>query len=77
VGNYPPVTVENKSGFCRSGKAEIEVVDLPGTYSLAPFYRTLTGSSKSGCNCGDGNASCGRAKHRHHSPVVMIEGLRS
>lgn len=37
VGNFPGVTVERKSGFCRlDDKHEIEVVDLPGTYSLYP-----------------------------------------
>ena len=35
VGNYPGVTVDKKSGFCKlpSGR-KIEIVDLPGTYSL-------------------------------------------
>ena len=34
VGNYPGVTVEKKSAtFVRAG-LEIELVDLPGTYSL-------------------------------------------
>jgi ferrous iron transport protein B len=34
VGNWPGVTVERKSGtFCESGTT-IEVIDLPGTYSL-------------------------------------------
>jgi ferrous iron transport protein B len=37
VGNYPGVTVEKRTGSLRlkSGKL-IEVVDLPGTYSLTP-----------------------------------------
>jgi ferrous iron transport protein B len=36
VGNYPGVTVETKKGkFTHHGKL-IELVDLPGTYSLAP-----------------------------------------
>ncbi len=35
VGNYPGVTVERKSGYCRIGGMNIEVVDLPGTYSLS------------------------------------------
>lgn len=35
VGNYPGVTVERKSGRLRETDLEIEVVDLPGTYSLA------------------------------------------
>ncbi len=35
VGNYPGVTVEKKSGMARLGGEEVEVIDLPGTYSLA------------------------------------------
>ncbi len=35
VGNYPGVTVERKAGFFELGDARIELVDLPGTYSLA------------------------------------------
>lgn len=34
VGNWPGVTVEKKSGFYRHGGAVVEVIDLPGTYSL-------------------------------------------
>lgn len=37
VGNYPGVTVEKKEGTFRYGDAEIDVVDLPGTYSLTAF----------------------------------------
>ncbi|ACL17610.1 ferrous iron transport protein B [Methanosphaerula palustris] len=37
VGNWPGVTVEKKSGFARLGEYEIEVVDLPGTYSLTAY----------------------------------------
>jgi len=37
VGNYPGVTVEKKEGRARlNGEAELLVLDLPGTYSLAP-----------------------------------------
>jgi ferrous iron transport protein B len=36
VANYPGVTVEMKSGTARLGEVELRVVDLPGTYSLAP-----------------------------------------
>jgi ferrous iron transport protein B len=36
VGNYPGVTVETKRGKCRSGEVTFDVIDLPGTYSLAP-----------------------------------------
>ncbi|MFK7825208.1 MAG: ferrous iron transporter B [Oligoflexales bacterium] len=37
IGNYPGVTVEKKLGYLKtpSGK-EIDLIDLPGTYSLAP-----------------------------------------
>jgi ferrous iron transport protein B len=36
VGNYPGVTVETKKGRMRHGDHTFAVVDLPGTYSLAP-----------------------------------------
>jgi ferrous iron transport protein B len=36
VGNYPGVTVEKKTGRMRHGEQPFDVVDLPGTYSLAP-----------------------------------------
>jgi|CXWL01.1.fsa_nt_gi ferrous iron transport protein B len=37
VGNYPGVTVERRTGWMRSdlGVPRIEIMDLPGTYSLA------------------------------------------
>lgn len=34
VGNWPGVTVERKTGRFRLGAADVELVDLPGTYSL-------------------------------------------
>jgi ferrous iron transport protein B len=34
VGNWPGVTVEKKEGRVVQGECEIQVVDLPGTYSL-------------------------------------------
>lgn len=37
VGNYPGVTVERKEGFCRHGDTELQIVDLPGTYSLTAY----------------------------------------
>ncbi len=37
VGNWPGVTVEKKSGLMKHGDATIEVVDLPGTYSLTAY----------------------------------------
>jgi ferrous iron transport protein B len=36
VGNYPGVTVEKKSGRMRHGEQPFDLIDLPGTYSLAP-----------------------------------------
>ncbi len=35
VGNYPGVTVESKSGSFALNGAEIELIDLPGVYSLS------------------------------------------
>ncbi|MDO9543002.1 MAG: FeoB small GTPase domain-containing protein, partial [Kiritimatiellia bacterium] len=37
VGNYPGVTVEKKEGTLRYKDYEINVVDLPGTYSLTAY----------------------------------------
>jgi len=37
VGNYPGVTVEKKWGQVRHGQQTIEVVDLPGAYSLTAY----------------------------------------
>lgn len=36
VGNWPGVTVEKKSGFFKDDKS-IEIIDLPGIYSLSPY----------------------------------------
>ena len=36
VGNWPGVTVEKKSGKLKGSK-EIEIIDLPGIYSLSPY----------------------------------------
>ena len=36
TGNYPGVTIEKKIGRCDLGGRVIDLVDLPGTYSLAP-----------------------------------------
>ncbi|HXW60279.1 MAG TPA: ferrous iron transport protein B, partial [Myxococcota bacterium] len=41
VGNWPGVTVERKSGTYTVGTNKIEVIDLPGIYSLAPLASTL------------------------------------
>ncbi len=37
VGNWPGVTVEKKMGKVRSGDVELDIVDLPGTYSLTAY----------------------------------------
>jgi ferrous iron transport protein B len=36
VANYPGVTVERKTGPARTPNGQVEVIDLPGTYSLVP-----------------------------------------
>ncbi len=36
VGNYPGVTVEKKEGRAKLGELDATILDLPGTYSLAP-----------------------------------------
>ena len=36
TGNYPGVTVERKIGRTRIGDRVVDIIDLPGTYSLAP-----------------------------------------
>ena len=35
VGNYPGVTVERESGRWKLPGLEVELIDVPGTYSLA------------------------------------------
>jgi len=37
VGNYPGVTVEKKEGKCKFKDKEVNLVDLPGTYSLTAY----------------------------------------
>ncbi len=37
IANYPGVTVDKKSGTYRHKDCKVEVVDLPGTYSLTSF----------------------------------------
>src|SRR5262245_4103813 len=39
TGNFPGVTVEKKIGRTKCGQRAVDLVDLPGTYSLSP--RTL------------------------------------
>ena len=37
VGNWPGVTVEKKEGKYKKGTVPIEIIDLPGIYSLSPY----------------------------------------
>jgi len=37
VANWPGKTIECKRGVCKVGLEEMELFDLPGTYSLSPF----------------------------------------
>lgn len=37
VGNWPGVTIEKKEGFFKYEEHEIQLVDLPGIYSMSPF----------------------------------------
>lgn len=37
VGNWPGVTVEKKEGFLKFKNMTIDVLDLPGIYSLSPY----------------------------------------
>jgi ferrous iron transport protein B len=37
VGNYPGVTVERREGEARLAGRRVQVIDLPGTYSLRPI----------------------------------------
>lgn len=37
VGNWPGVTVDKKEGVYKKGKNPINIMDLPGIYSLSPY----------------------------------------
>ncbi|HET60079.1 MAG TPA: GTP-binding protein, partial [Chloroflexi bacterium] len=37
VGNWPGKTVEMKSGVCRFEDTTLDIIDLPGTYSLSAY----------------------------------------
>ena len=39
VANYPGVTVDKMTGWYRQNGTRVEVVDLPGTYSLTSYSR--------------------------------------
>lgn len=37
VGNWPGVTVDKREGVYKGGKEKVNIVDLPGIYSLSPY----------------------------------------
>ncbi|MCQ2086907.1 MAG: ferrous iron transporter B [Bacilli bacterium] len=37
VGNWPGVTVEKRTGVYKKGSEQVEIIDLPGIYSLSPY----------------------------------------
>lgn len=37
VGNWPGVTVDKKEGTYKKGEVPVDIVDLPGIYSLSPY----------------------------------------
>ena len=37
VGNWPGVTVDKREGTYKKGEEPVEIVDLPGIYSLSPY----------------------------------------
>ncbi len=37
VGNWPGVTVDKRTGIYKKGEEPVDVVDLPGIYSLSPY----------------------------------------
>ncbi len=37
VGNWPGVTVDKKSGYYKKLEVKMEIIDLPGIYSLSPY----------------------------------------
>jgi ferrous iron transport protein B len=41
VGNWPGVTVEKRSGWFRQDDLQVEVIDLPGTYSLSAIDTSI------------------------------------
>lgn len=49
IANWPGVTVEKKSGFFKNGATTIEVVDLPGTYSLVSASESSSIDEKIAC----------------------------
>src|SRR5690242_1859707 len=49
VGNWPGVTVERKSGFFVEQNKTIEVVDLPGVYSLTVVAEATATDERIAC----------------------------
>jgi ferrous iron transport protein B len=49
VGNWPGVTIERKSGFFKLPDAMVEVIDLPGIYSLVMASETASIDEKIAC----------------------------
>ena len=37
VGNWPGVTVDKREGTYKGGEEKVDIVDLPGIYSLSPY----------------------------------------
>ena len=37
VGNWPGVTVDKREGVYKGGAEHVQIVDLPGIYSLSPY----------------------------------------
>jgi ferrous iron transport protein B len=50
VGNWPGVTVERKSGYFTEAGATVEVVDLPGVYSLTLASETAALDERIACD---------------------------
>ncbi len=49
VGNWPGVTVERKSGHFNHRQTQVEVIDLPGVYSLTTPSATLAIDARIAC----------------------------
>src|SRR3990167_2282751 len=49
VGNWPGVTVERKTGFFKHQDKTIEVIDLPGTYSLNIVHESSSVDERIAC----------------------------
>jgi ferrous iron transport protein B len=49
VGNWPGVTVERKSGFFQQHNTQVEVVDLPGVYSLVTAHANMAIDTRIAC----------------------------